>query len=51
MTEALRRLAASGDVAKHDAKAALFDGEQLVNDLGTLSILIMKCIEEIAKKP
>jgi hypothetical protein len=51
VTEALRRLAASGDVAKHDAKAALFDGEQLVNDLGTLSILIMKCIEEVAKKP
>lgn len=51
VTEALRRVAASGDVAKHDAKAALFDGEQLVNDLETLKILIVKCIEDVARNP
>lgn len=51
VSEALRRLAASGDVAKHHKSAALFHGEQLVNDMNTLSVLILKCIEEATTKP
>lgn len=47
ITEALRRLSASGDVTKHDGTASLFNGEQLANDMETLNILIQKCIEEI----
>lgn len=51
ISEALRRLAASGDVAKHSKSSALFDGEQLVNDMNTLRVLILKCIEEAAAQP
>ena len=51
VSEALRHMAASGDVAKHDGTAALFNGEQLVNDMNTLRLLILKCIEEVAAKP
>ena len=51
VTGALTRLAASGDVTKHDGDAALFNGEQLVNDMNTLQNLILKCIEEAATKP
>lgn len=50
VSEALRHVAASGDVAKHDATAAQFNGEQLVNDLNTLKVLILKCIEEAKTK-
>lgn len=49
--EALRRVSASGDVTKHDGTAALFNGEQLVNDMETLGNLILKCIEEVASQP
>lgn len=48
ITEAIRRTAASGDVTKHDATAAMFNGEQLANDMDTLKNLILKCIEEAA---
>jgi hypothetical protein len=52
IAEALRRVSASGDVTKHDAVAALFNAEQLVNDMETLKDLIIKCAEEAqAKKP
>lgn len=51
ITEALRRVSASGDVTKHDATAAQFNGEQLVNDMNTLKVLILKCIEEAAAQP
>lgn len=51
VSEALRHMAASGDVAKHDATGAQFNGEQLVNDMITLRVLILKCIEEAAAKP
>lgn len=50
ITEALARLAASGDVTKHDGIAAHFNGEQLANDMDTLKNLILKCLEEIADK-
>jgi hypothetical protein len=46
--EALRQVAASGDVTKHDATAAMFNGQQLANDMDTLKNLIIKCIEEAA---
>ena len=46
VNEALRRLSASGDVTKHDGTAALFNGEQLANDLLKLKQLIIECIEE-----
>lgn len=48
VSEALRHVAASGNVAKHAATAAPFNGEQLVNDMITLRVLILKCIEEVA---
>lgn len=47
ITEALKHVAASGDVTKHDATAALFNGDQLANDMDTLKDLILKCIESI----
>lgn len=50
ITEALKHLSASGDVTKHDGTAALFNGEQLANDMDTLKDLILKCIEGIANK-
>lgn len=46
INEALRRASASGDVTKHDAGAALFNGQQLINDMETLRDLILKCAEE-----
>ena len=49
--EALRRVSASGDVTKHDATAALFNGEQLANNMETLGNLISTCIEEAASQP
>lgn len=48
VTEALKHVATSGDVTKHDGTAALFNGEQLANDLDTLKNLILKCIENVA---
>jgi hypothetical protein len=51
VSEALRHVAASGNVAKHAATAAPFNGEQLVNDMITLKVLILKCIEEVIGKP
>jgi hypothetical protein len=48
VTEALKHVAASGDVTKHDGTAALFNGDQLANDMDTLKDLILKCIEDIA---
>ena len=44
--DAIRRIANSGDVTKHDSTAALFNGEQLANDMETLKELILKTIEE-----
>ncbi|MEE4349667.1 MAG: hypothetical protein V2J26_05510 [Pacificimonas sp.] len=44
--DAIRRIANSGDVTKHDATAALFNGEQLANDMEKLRELILKTIEE-----
>lgn len=49
--EALRRVSASGDVSKHDPTAAMFNGEQLANDMDTLKNLIIKCAEEAGTKP
>lgn len=49
VTEALKHVATSGDVTKHDGTAALFNGEQLANDMDTLKNLILKCIENIPK--
>lgn len=48
VTEALKHVATSGDVTKHDGTAALFNGEQLANDMDTLKDLILKCIAGIA---
>ena len=48
VTEALKHIATSGDVTKHDGTAALFNGEQLANDMDSLKDLVLKCIEEIA---
>jgi hypothetical protein len=42
INEALRKVSASGDVTKHDAGAALFDGQQLINDMETLKDLILR---------
>lgn len=50
MTDALGRVATSGDVTKHDSVASHFNGEQLANDMDTLKDLILKCLEEIAAK-
>lgn len=44
--DALSRVSTSGDVTKHDGKAALFNGQQLINDMETLRNLILKCAEE-----
>lgn len=44
--EALRRVSTSGDVTKHDGKAAFFNGDQLANDMETLKDLLLKCAEE-----
>jgi hypothetical protein len=44
--EAIKRVATSGNVTKHDGTAALFNGEQLANDMETLKDLILKCAEE-----
>jgi hypothetical protein len=50
--DALDRIASSGDVTKHDGTAALFNGEQLANDMETLKELILKCAAEaIAANP
>ncbi len=52
INEALRRVSASGDVTKHDGTAALFNGEQLINDMETLKDLVVKCAAEaVAEKP
>lgn len=48
VTEALKHVATSGDVTKHDGTAALFNGEQLANDMDTLKDLILKCIADVA---
>lgn len=48
ITEALKHVATSGDVTKHDGTAALFNGEQLANDMDTLKDLILKCIDDIS---
>lgn len=50
ISEALRRVSTSGDVTKHDPTAAMFNGEQLANDMDTLKNLIVKCAEEAASK-
>ncbi|AMG75463.1 hypothetical protein [Sphingopyxis granuli] len=47
ITEALNQVSASGDVTKHDGTAALFNGEQLANNMDTLKELIIQCIKEI----
>ncbi len=44
--DAIKRVATSGNVTKHDATAAQFNGEQLANDMETLTNLILKCAEE-----
>lgn len=44
--DALNRVSTSGDVTKHDGKAAFFNGAQLINDMETLKDLILKCAEE-----
>lgn len=44
--EAIKRVATSGNVTKHDPTAAQFNGEQLANDMETLKNLILKCAEE-----
>lgn len=50
ITEALEQLSTSGDVTKHDAIKANFDGNQLANIMDTLRDLILKCIEEVEEK-
>lgn len=50
ISEALRRASTSGDVTKHDAVAALFNSEQLVNDMETLKDLILNCADEALTK-
>ena len=44
--DAIKRVSTSGNVTKHDSTAALFNGEQLANDMETLKDLILKCAEE-----
>jgi hypothetical protein len=46
--EAIKRVATSGNVTKHDATAATFNGDQLANDMETLGNLIVKCAQEAA---
>lgn len=50
ITEALRRVATSGDVIKHDGSATLFNSAQLINDMETLTDLIVKCADEASSK-
>lgn len=50
INDALRRVSTSGDVTKHDGGAALFDGQQLINDMETLKDLILKCAAEAQPK-
>lgn len=51
VSEALNQVSASGDVTKHDGTAALFNGEQLANNMDTLKELILQCIKEIESTP
>ena len=48
---ALVRTQDYGNMTKHDAIAATFNGDQLSNDLIVLKPVILKCIEEAATKP
>lgn len=50
VNEALRRVSTSGDVIKHDGSATLFNGAQLINDMETLTDLIVKCADEASSK-
>jgi hypothetical protein len=47
---ALDRLRDYGNVTKHDAIAATYNGDQLNNDMIALKTVILKCIEEAASK-
>ncbi|HWE72971.1 MAG TPA: hypothetical protein VG328_07415 [Stellaceae bacterium] len=47
---AVGRILEYGNTTKHHAVSAAFNGDQLNNDMTTLKIVILKCIEEAAKK-
>jgi hypothetical protein len=48
--EALTRIQRNGNATKHHGIAASFDGQQLSNDLATITPLLIKTVETIAAK-
>ncbi len=50
LQEVLRRINAYGNTTKHHKISAIFNGDQLNNDLSTLKVVILKCIEEAMQK-
>lgn len=49
LQQAIARIAGFGNTTKHHPIAALFNGDQLNNDMTTLKTLLVGCIEEAAK--
>ena len=48
--DALTRIQRNGNATKHHEISASFDGEQLSNDLATITLLLIKTVESIAPK-
>lgn len=48
--EALTRIQRNGNATKHHEIAASFDGQQLSNDLATITPLLIKTVESISQK-
>lgn len=47
ITTSIGRIQDGANNTKHHEKSAVFDGQQLANDMEVLDIVILKCIEEI----
>lgn len=50
LRDALERIQHFGNTTKHHDTSAAFAGDQLANDLETLTDLILKCVEDASKK-
>lgn len=48
--QALERILGYGNTTKHHKTAATYDGDQLNNDMVTLKMVIIKCIEDAGNK-
>ena len=49
--DALKRISRNGNATKHHEVSANFDGPQLVNDLATITPLLIRTAESIGSKP